>query len=92
MNSSSKGLRSRETWWTGKTIVTGFCVLAAVDSIMSMASIRNLFALINVFAGDAITGESKWTPATLEGAIDEAGALCARKAWVGETTVCRDKE
>lgn len=87
-HSSSKGLRARETWWAGKTVVTGFRVLTAMNSIMSMASIRNLYTFINVFAGDAIPSIAKWTLATPEGAIGEAGALCAREAWVGETTIC----
>lgn len=49
---------------------------------MCMASIGNLFALINVFAGDAIPSVAKWTLATPERAIREAGALCAGEAWV----------
>lgn len=63
-----------------------------MDSIMCMASIGNLFTLINVFAGDTIPSVAKWTPATPKRAIGEAGALCAEKAWVGETTVCREKD
>lgn len=60
-----------------------------MDSIMRMASIGDLFALINVFAGDTIPSVAKWTLATLKRTIGEAGAPCAGKAWVGETTICR---
>lgn len=63
-----------------------------MDSIVCMASIRDLFTLINVFAGDAIPVVAKWTPATSERAIRGACALCAREAWAGETTICREKE
>lgn len=59
---------------------------------MSVASIRNLFALINVLADDAIATVAKWTLATLERAIRETDALCAREAWVGQTTICGEKE
>lgn len=56
-----------------------------------MASIRDLFTLINVFAGDAVPGVANWTPATPERAIREAGTFCAGEAWIGETAICREK-
>lgn len=61
-----------------------------MDSVLCMAGIGNLFTLINVFAVDAIPSVAEWTLATAERAINEAGALCAREAWVGETTICRE--
>lgn len=54
---------------------------------MCMASIWDLCTLINVFASDAVPSVAKWTLATPERAIREAGALCAGEAWVGETTI-----
>lgn len=89
LHSFSKGLRTRETCRAGQAVVTWLSVLTAMLSIVCMASIRDLFTLINVFAGDAIPSVAKWTPATSERAIRGAGALCAREAWVGETTINR---
>lgn len=63
-----------------------------MDSVVSVTGIGDLFTFINVLAGDAIPSVAKWTLATFEGAISKAGALCAREAWVGQTTVCREKE
>lgn len=63
-----------------------------MDSIMCIANIGNLFTLINVLAGDAVPSVAKWTPATLERAIREADAFCAWEAWVGQTTIYRDKD
>lgn len=88
-HSSSKGLRTRETCRAGQTVVTRFSVLTAMDSVMCMASIRDHFTLINVFAGDAVPSVAEWTLATPEGAIREASALCAREAWTGETAINR---
>lgn len=87
LHSSSKGLRTRETCRAGQAVVTWLSVLTAMDSVMSMAGIRDLFTFIDVFAGDAISSVAKWTPATLVRAIGEAGALRSREAWVGETAV-----
>lgn len=86
-HSSSKGLRTGETCRAGQAVVARFCVLTAMDSVMCVASIWNLLALINVFAGDAVPSVPKWTPAAPERAIGEARALGAREAWVGETTI-----
>lgn len=63
-----------------------------MDTVMCVAGIRDLFTLINVLADEAIPTVAKWTLATPERAIREAGALCAREAWVGQTTICRKKE
>ena len=63
-----------------------------MDSVMCVASIRDCFTLINVFASDAIPSIAKRTFAALERAVGEAGALCARKAWAGEATICRGKD
>lgn len=86
-HSSSKGLRTRETSRAGQAVVTWHSVLTAMDSVMSMASIRDLFTFIDVFTGDAISSVAKWTSATFVRAIGEAGALCSRKTWVGETAI-----
>lgn len=56
---------------------------------MNVAGIGNLFTLVNVLAGEAVSGVAKWTLATAEGPVDETGALCPRKAGVGQTAVCR---
>ena len=63
-----------------------------MDAVMYMASIGDLFTLVNVLADDTIPTVAKRTLATPERAIREADALCAREAWVGETTICREKE
>lgn len=89
LHSSSEGLRTGETCRAGQTVVSGLSVLTEMDPVMCMARIRHLFTLINVFAGDAVSSVAKWTPATLERAIGEAGAFCAREAWVGETAINR---
>lgn len=79
---SSKRLRAGETCRAGQTVVTWFCVLTEVDSIVGIASIGNFFALVNVFAGDTVPGVAQWTFATLERAIREARAPCSGEAWV----------
>lgn len=73
-HSSSVGLRTGETCGAGQTVVTRLGVLTEVDSVMCVASIRDCLTLINVFAGDAVSSVAKWTLATLERAIREAGA------------------
>lgn len=88
-HSSSKGLRTGEARRAGQAVVAGLSVLTAMDPVMCVASIGNLFTLIYVFAGDAVPSVANWTLATPERAIWEAGALCAREAWVGETTINR---
>lgn len=65
-HTSSKRLRARETRGTGKTVVTRLRVFATVDSVMNMASVGDLFAFVDVFAGDAVPCVAGWTPATLE--------------------------
>lgn len=89
LHSPPKGLRAREPCWAGQTVVTWFCVLTQVDSIMNVAGIRDRFALINVSASDAVSSVTKWTPATTEGAVGKTGALRPREARVGQTTICR---
>lgn len=59
---------------------------------MNMASVGDLFAFVDVFAGDAVPCVAGWTPATLEWAVSEAGALCAWEAGAGETAICKDKD
>lgn len=59
---------------------------------MRMAGVRDLFALVNVFAGDAVPGVAGRTFAALERAIGEAVALGASEAWTGETTVCTGED
>lgn len=60
-----------------------------MDSIMNVAGIGNLFALIDVLASEAVSGVAKWTLATTEGAVWETGAHCTREARVGQTAICR---
>ena len=63
-----------------------------MHSIMCIASIGNLFTLINVLAGDAVPSVAKWTPATLERAIGGTDAFCAWEAWVGQASIYREKD
>lgn len=73
-HSSPEGLGTGETSRAGQAVVTRLSVLAAVDSIMCIASIRDQCALINVLASDTISSVTKRTLATLERAIGEACA------------------
>lgn len=86
-DTSSKGLRTRETCRARQTVVTRLGVLTAMDSVVAVACIRDLFTFVNVFAGDAVPSVAKWTPATLVRTIGGAGALCTGEARVGETTI-----
>lgn len=79
---SSERLRTRETCRAGQTVVAWLCVLAAVDSIVAVASVGDLAALVDVLAGDAVAGVAQRTSAALERAVREAGALGS-----GETRV-----
>lgn len=58
-----------------------------MDSIEREASIRNHFALINVFTMDSISSIPNWTLPTIPGAIRKAGALSTSKARVGKTAI-----
>lgn len=47
---------------------------------MGVASVGDLAALVDVLAGDAVAGVAQRTPAALERAVGEAGALCSGEA------------
>lgn len=79
---SSERLRSRETCRAGQAVVARLCVLAPVDSIVSVAGVGDLAALVDVLAGDTVTSVAQRTSAALERAVGEARALCS-----GETRV-----
>lgn len=79
---SSERLRAGETCGAGQAVVAGLCVLAAVDSIVGVAGVGDLAALVDVLAGDAVTGVAQRTSAALERAVREAGALCSGETWV----------
>lgn len=51
---AAEGLRACEAWWAGQAVVAGVRVLAPVLSVVVEAGVRDFFALIHVFALDAI--------------------------------------
>lgn len=79
---SSERLRARETRRAGQAVVAWLRVLAAVDSIVGVASVGDLAALVDVLAGDAVAGVAQRTSAALERAVGEAGALGSGETWV----------
>lgn len=79
---SSERLSSGETCGAGQAVVAWLRVLAAVDSIVSVASVGDLAALVDVLAGDAVASVAQRASAALERAVGEAGALCPGETWV----------
>lgn len=87
LHSPSEGLGSRVARGAGQTVVTWHCVFTAMYSVVYVTGVRDLFALVNVLADDTVSPVANWTPATLEGAVGETGALGSSEAGTGETAI-----
>ena len=72
-------------------MVTRLGVLTAVDAVLNVAGIRNLLALVDVLAGDAVPGVAPGTPPTLPCPVWEAAALGPSEAGAGETAIYPQK-
>lgn len=86
-HTAAKGLGASETWWAGQAVVAGICVLTPVLSIVVEAGIRDFFALINIFALDAISTVARGTSTALPAAIRVAGTLGTSKARIGQASI-----
>ena len=84
-----KRLGSGVAGGAGQTVVAGHCVLTAMHPVVCVTGVRDLFTLVDVLADDAISSVANRTPATLEGAIRETGALGSSEARTGEATIYR---
>ena len=73
----------------GQTVVARHCVFTAMHPIVCVTGVGDLFTLVDVLAVDAISSVANRTPATLEGAIGETGALGSSEARTGEATIYR---
>lgn len=72
-------------------MVARLCVLTAVDTVLNVAGIRDLLALVDVLAGDAVPRVARGAPPTPPRTVWEAAALGPSKAGVGETAIYRQK-
>lgn len=86
-DTSAKGLWACESWWAGQAVVTRVCVLTQMFSVVIEAGIRHFFALIDVFALDAVSTIARWACATFPAAIRIASTLGTSKAGVGQAPI-----
>lgn len=87
LHTLAEGLRASEARWAGQAVVARVCVLTPVLSVVVEAGIGHQFALINIFALDAISTIARRTRATFPAAVWVASTLGPSKAGIGQASI-----
>lgn len=83
----SERLRASVAWRAGQAVVARVCVLTPVLPVVIEAGVRHFFALINIFALDAVSTVPRGTSTAFPAAIRVASTLGTGKAGIGQTSI-----